>query len=110
MKRRGFLAGILAAGMAPAIIHNPMKIFVPKQEIIVPKVGRGLRSPIYHIDEAAFWKPEVRRIHVGRTVQDEFGEAFFPTVIVQPLSKHINNLPVLARLGRDFDGDTRSLH
>ncbi|MNU19466.1 hypothetical protein D3C71_76930 [compost metagenome] len=33
MKRRGFLtglAGILAAGVAPAIVREPMKIWVPK--------------------------------------------------------------------------------
>lgn len=39
MQRRGFLkglAGILAAGAAPAIIHDAMKIVVPKREIILP--------------------------------------------------------------------------
>ena len=39
MTRRGFLgglAGVLAAGMAPAIIHNPMKIVVPKRRIWTP--------------------------------------------------------------------------
>jgi hypothetical protein len=35
MKRRGFLAGILAAGVAPAIVHNPMKIWVPKQDLLL---------------------------------------------------------------------------
>lgn len=37
MNRRGFLgglAGILAAGVAPAIVHNPMKIVVPKKDLI----------------------------------------------------------------------------
>ena len=54
MKRRGFLAGILAAGIAPAIVHNPMKIFVPKQDIAVSRMGRGLTGPIFHIDEIGF--------------------------------------------------------
>jgi hypothetical protein len=38
MNRRGFLAGILAAGTAPAIVRaeSLMKIFVPKQEILLP--------------------------------------------------------------------------
>lgn len=35
ISRRGFLAGIIAAGVAPAIIKNPMKLWVPKQEIEV---------------------------------------------------------------------------
>lgn len=33
IKRRGLLLGILSAGMAPAIVHNPMKIFVRKPNI-----------------------------------------------------------------------------
>jgi len=52
MKRRGFLAGILAAGIAPAIVHNPMKIFVPKQDIAVPRTGRGITSSIIYLDES----------------------------------------------------------
>ena len=31
--RRGLLAGILGAGIAPAIVHNPMRLWVPKQEL-----------------------------------------------------------------------------
>lgn len=57
MNRRGFLgglAGIFAAGAAPAIIHDAMKIVVPKQDIILPKLGRGLTSPIFHLDESPF--------------------------------------------------------
>lgn len=37
MQRRNFLtgiAGILAAGVAPAVVHNPMKIVVPRKEIV----------------------------------------------------------------------------
>lgn len=29
MNRRGFLAGILAAGVAPALVRSPMRIWVP---------------------------------------------------------------------------------
>ena len=52
MQRRGFLAGILAAGMAPAIVHNPMKIFVPRQGIQVwgPKVSFIGDSILYYTD------------------------------------------------------------
>lgn len=41
--RRNFLAGMLAAASAPAIVkaENMMKIFVPKQEIIIPSFSRG---------------------------------------------------------------------
>lgn len=58
MKRRGFLAGILAAGIAPAIVHNPMKIFVPKQDVMVPRAGRGFTSSIIYLDESpvAVWE------------------------------------------------------
>ena len=31
LTRRGLLLGILAAGAAPAIVHNPMRIWVPKE-------------------------------------------------------------------------------
>lgn len=68
MNRRGFLsglAGVFAAGVAPAIVSNPMKIFVPKQDIVLPRTGRGLTSSIFHIDEAPFidvpptWDPKL---------------------------------------------------
>lgn len=45
MKRRGFLTGltgILAAGAAPAIIHNAMKIVVPKRDIVTSIYGTNL--------------------------------------------------------------------
>lgn len=60
MKRRNFLgglAGILAAGAAPAIIHDAMKIYVPKRNLLLEQgwswpvphpAGRGLTSPIIH--------------------------------------------------------------
>jgi hypothetical protein len=32
--RRSFLGAILASGVAPAVVHKPMKLWVPKQEII----------------------------------------------------------------------------
>lgn len=35
MERRGFLKGILAAGIAPALITNPMKLWIPSQQISV---------------------------------------------------------------------------
>ncbi len=55
--RRGFLAGlagIIVAGHAPAIVKQPMKIWVPKKEDFR---GRGFTSSIFYIDEAAGWHP-----------------------------------------------------
>lgn len=85
MQRRNFLgglAGILAAGSAPAIIHDAMKIYVPKQDVVVPNLGRGLTTSIIHLDESPlqFGLGNVDNDHF----QDEFGEAFFPTVIITP--------------------------
>lgn len=47
MNRRGFLNGILATGMAPAIVRSEslMKIWVPSQEIIID-TGGYLLPPI----------------------------------------------------------------
>lgn len=39
VSRRGFLAGILALGAAPAIVHNPMKVWVPNTELIKGDFG-----------------------------------------------------------------------
>jgi len=78
----GGLAGILAAGSAPAIIHDAMKIYVPKRNLLleqgwswpiphpvlnarpaqfssgivdVSSNERGLTSSIIHIDDVAAW-------------------------------------------------------
>jgi len=78
MKRRGFLAGILAAGVAPAIVHNPMKIFVPKQEI--QRAGLGL---IESMTIRHGWKDLDVNSSYAR-LETVFGEAFFPTAVIQP--------------------------
>lgn len=69
ISRRGFLgglAGILAAGAAPSIIRaeNAMKIIVPKAGIWVPN---NALSQVFDLEAAT---------------QDEFGEAFYPTLII----------------------------
>ena len=46
MQRRSFLASILAAGVAPALVRNPMKIFVPKPEIWVPMTPEDIMGQI----------------------------------------------------------------
>lgn len=67
--RRGFLAGMLALGAAPAIVKSSslMKLATPPK-IVVPD-----------------WR-----------------------LMVQPMYSHVQNLPILSRLGHDFDGDTIS--
>jgi hypothetical protein len=57
MQRRNFLAGlagVLATGIAPAIVVEPMKIWVPPKSKIK---GRGLTSSINHIDELPWLDP-----------------------------------------------------
>lgn len=54
MQRRGFLAGILAAGMAPAIVHNPMKIWVPKEAPSFVGLGRGFTTASFVVPEEVF--------------------------------------------------------
>lgn len=110
MKRRGFLAGILAAGMAPAIIHNPMKIFVPKvaidDEHMWPMIGRGLTQSVYHIDEMPFvWKPEL-------VLMAPWKDDGIPIrqLHAQPMFRHITNLPVMSVKGVGIDNAIRSLH
>ena len=103
MKRRGFLAGILAAGVAPAIVHNPMKIWVPRQEIQRASLGiidsmsirRGVRdlvidSPYGRVETVTYdfvTEPGIRR--------DQFGEMFFPTMVVHPLMVGLNGEALL---------------
>lgn len=100
MKRRGFLAGILAAGVAPAIIHNPMKIFVPKQEIVLPtQIGLGnvdnfggsfnRTAPTQLGGEATKWVDRPLSDNLNAARQDQFGEFFFPTIVIKPDDKDV---------------------
>lgn len=90
MKRRGFLTGltgILAAAAAPAIIHNAMKIHVPKQfgpekdyfniwtGQASPQTGRGLTSPIFHLDEAPYQRDFAEAIMKNNQM---FGKLWVP--------------------------------
>ena len=107
MKRRGFLTGltgILAAGAAPAIIHNAMKIYVPKKDVemvvydLVGKprfsqLGRGLTTPIFHVDESPIqgsfnrYGPTQEGGQATKWLyreDDTFGEVFFPTRVITP--------------------------
>lgn len=58
ISRRGFLgglAGILAASAAPAIVHRPMKIWVPKEkDVYVPKIEVIDHSEIIESIEGVF--------------------------------------------------------
>lgn len=83
MNRRGFLGAMLGAAMAPAVVkaENLMKIIVPAEKKIF--VGRGMTSPIWTLDDAAF---------ISRGAQSAFGETFFPTLKVE-----WNDVPDLPR-------------
>lgn len=100
MQRRSFLgglAGILASGAAPAIVATPMKIWVPKP----PKTNKIVVSGMFgtygghfpyqkRLGEcSAYSNLRVNYERVGPQLeklypQYEFGEAFFPTVVVDP--------------------------
>lgn len=85
--RRGFLgglAGILVAGVAPAIVKQPMKIVRPFEKII-------LSSPHpLHFGNMA-WKPELVLVTpLARA------DATIKELVVQPAFKHITQLPIMA--------------
>ncbi len=99
MQRRGFLASILAAGVAPAIIRDPMKIWVPKQEIRRASLGiidsMSVRRGVGDLVGDSAYEQGRRPFTIRRTVQDEFGEAFFPTVVLTPLMVGLNGEALL---------------
>lgn len=113
------LAGIFAAGAAPAIVTEPMKIWVPKE----PKVGVELTDiwpPMDREDLAralhklhqngtygkfAYPEPTLQRSLSSKHLfcekglrQSEFGEAFYPTVVAVPQN---------FRFLENFDGPKR---
>lgn len=116
--RRGFLAGmagIIAAGVAPAIVKQPMKIYVPPKKIITPLAGLGadfdgdtmdwLHEPwvterpigadqLWLNNGRLAWKPEmVLQLPMSRTGK-------VTELVVQPAFKHVVNLPIMASLVR----------
>ena len=78
MQRRNFLgglAGILAAGSAPAIIHDAMKIFVPKNEIILPELDLAFTPDLSEwVSNQAY----VRRNIIPRTIEAPQGFKLLP--------------------------------
>ena len=87
MKRRSFLgglAGILVAGVAPAIVTQPMKIVRPFEGIIIPSL-----HPLHFGNMA--WKPEL--VLVTPLTR---ADATIKELVVQPAFKHITQLPIMA--------------
>lgn len=100
----GGLAGILAAGSAPAIIHDAMKIVVPKQDIVL-NVGRGLTTPIIHVDESPIQGsfnrsgPTQRGGEATKWLarEDAFGEAFYPTIVFNTPEAETNFMSFMSK-------------
>lgn len=101
MKRRNFLgglAGILAAGAAPAIVHNPMKIVVPKRTIELLEWSffsdPGLMDPhskgqngLFNVDNTTDSNKgprEYQRVYLNHLRETQFTEIFYPTVVITP--------------------------
>lgn len=59
--RRGLLAGILAAGAAPAIVRNPMRIWVPRP----PDEAWGFRLPLIDPDMVDLQEALNRQMHLA---------------------------------------------
>ena len=89
MQRRGLLMAVLAGATAPAFVRasSLMRVVMPPQEIIIPKwrfggftdsmsITRGVNGE--HLDVySKYYNMQAAR-------QDEFGEVFFPTMIISP--------------------------
>jgi len=96
MKRRNFLgglAGILAAGAAPAIVHNPMKIVVPKRTIEIVEwtsfsdPGLMRQNGLFNVDNTTDSNKgprEYQRVYLNHLRETKFTEIFYPTVVITP--------------------------
>lgn len=73
--RRGLLAGILAAGAAPAIVTNPMRIWVPRPV----EESWGVRLPLYDPDMVDLQEALNRQM---RRALDNINLACNPPIVV----------------------------
>ena len=101
MQRRNFLgglAGIFAAGSAPAIVHGSMKIWVPKKQ----EVSQAAAVYQPYLPDPVSWKHYADQLS-GR--QDALGEAFYPTVVVAANSVlgKINTLRLIREIERNMN-------
>ena len=82
MKRRGFLAGILAAGFAPAVVGSG--ILMPVRRLVVPSLDIGVTDVTVSLSEFGeiypwkIWAPTTRemlRFVRPMVVMSRFGES-----------------------------------
>jgi hypothetical protein len=94
--RRGFLAGILAAAAAPAIVHNPMRLWVPRRELVIEP---GLYSFPFGGDPA-----QLLEIHAQfrRGMLDNVGLAANPRMVVGRRGLIIEPEPELVRFAVEW--------
>jgi hypothetical protein len=79
MDRRGFLRGILAAGMAPTVVKAG--IIMPVKQIITPPLDpwyspsdilRGKTNPITTIDEVTYYEGEIGQMYGVTFITDTY--------------------------------------
>jgi hypothetical protein len=84
LTRRGLLAGILGACVAPAIVHNPMRLLVRSDEIQLPQwFGWDIGRP--GGDESAIATLERNPDGIINLVRMEIGQIDRFTIHVSPL-------------------------
>ena len=96
MNRRGFLAGILALGTAPAIVKADSIMRISSKIV----TSHPLNAGSGFVDIPKVWKPEVCLSPVIR--RDMIG--------AQPMFDHVTNLPISGHINEykstaDYDGD-----
>ena len=93
MKRRGFLGTAIAAAFAPkTLFAGP--IAAPVEAVLLDSsgdlgIGTGTRPNLFLRGDGEWVElPDVSSYSVSYNLQavrqDEFGETFFPTVVIQP--------------------------
>jgi hypothetical protein len=72
ISRRGLLGGILSACVAPTIVHNPMRLWVPRQTVVGMHFGADDRVIVLSPSMAEVWSNVLGSKFLAATV---FGES-----------------------------------